>query len=114
VWGDDVHVVAASVEQPFVEWTPASSQDNWRRDVERRIRDDYAADVVSAGVETEAVALRGSNVAGLLLQEAQDERVDVIVVGMRGLGGFTGLRAGGVALKVMHGADRPVVLVPPS
>lgn len=109
----DMRVVAAAVDQPLVEWTPEGDPDNWRRDLERRVRDDYAADLVAAGVDLEAVALRGTNVADALLQAAQEQRSDLVVVGTRGLGGFTGLRVGGVALKTLHRADRPVVLVPP-
>jgi nucleotide-binding universal stress UspA family protein len=109
----DVRVVVASVDQPFVEWTPANDPDNWRQTRVRSIRDDYASELLAAGVDFEVLALAGSNVADALLQAAADERVDVVVVGTRGLGGFSGLRIGGVALKTLHRADRPVVLVPP-
>lgn len=108
----DRAVIAAEVEQPFVEWTPPHSPKNWRRRVEQRIRDDFAADLTAAGIDFRPVAVRGSNAAHALLEAAEEERVDVIVVGLRGLGGFTGLRAGGVALKTLHRADRPVILVP--
>lgn len=110
----DLHIVVATVEAHIVEWTPASAAENWRRDAERRIRDDFAADLTVAGIDFEPRALHGVNAADALLQAAQEERTDAIVVGTRGLGGFLGLRVGGVALKVLHGADRPVVLVPPS
>ncbi len=108
----DVRIVAASVEPPYPEWTPADSPDNWRRRLERQIRDDYAAELVGAGVEITTLALSGSNVADALLQAAEDERTDLVVVGTRGIGGFSGLQVGGVALKTLHRADRPVVLVP--
>lgn len=108
----DVRVVAASVEQPYVEWTTADSAENWRRALEAKIRDEYVTDLLAAGVEVETLALGGSNVADQLLEAAGAERVDLVVVGTRGLGGFSGLRIGGVALKVLHRADRPVVFVP--
>ena len=111
--GSDMQVVAASVEEPLVEWTPDDHPEDWRRDLERRIRDDYAADLVTTDVQFEAVALRGTNVADALLQAAQERQSDLVVVGARGLGGFTGLRIGGVALRTLHLADRPIVLVPP-
>ncbi len=109
----DMRVVAASVEEASVEQTPDAELENWRADLERRIRDDYAADLVASDVELEAVALRGTNVAETLLQAAQTQQSDLIVVGARGLGGLTGLRVGGVALKALHSADRPIVLIPP-
>ena len=109
----EVHVIAASVHEPLVEWTPADSPENWRRGLEDQIADDFAAPLMKAGVEVDVRALGGLNVADVLLEAAGDERADLVVIGTRGLGGFSGLRAGGVTLKVVHRADRPVVLVPP-
>ncbi|MGF1598620.1 MAG: universal stress protein [Acidimicrobiales bacterium] len=109
----DLRIVAASVEQPLLEWTPADSPDNWRRGAERQIVDDFASELTEAGIGVKALALRGSNVADALLRAAKDETADLVVVGTRGLGGFTGLRVGGVTLKALHRSDRPIVLVPP-
>jgi nucleotide-binding universal stress UspA family protein len=106
----DMRVVAVSVEEPLVEWTP----DEQRVELERRIRDDYAAELGAAGIEFEAVALTGTDVADALLRAARELWSDLVVVGARGLGDFTGLRIGGVALRTLHQAERPVVLVPPS
>ncbi len=110
----DIRVIVASVHQPYVEWTPSTSPKNWRRDLENQIRQDFASDLRSAGVEFSALALRGSNAADALLQAAMDERTDIVVVGARGLGGFAGLRIGGVASKTLHRADRPVVIIRPT
>jgi nucleotide-binding universal stress UspA family protein len=107
-----LRVVAVSAHQPIVEWTPADSEENWRRSLEEQIREDFAAELIAARAEVDASVLYGSNTADLLLRAAQDEGADLIVVGARGLGGFTGLRVGGVALRVLHETDRPVVLVP--
>lgn len=112
--GSDVPIIAAAVEQPYLEWTRSDSADNWRRAVERRIGERDAAELVADGFDVTPQALRGSNAAECLLRAAKDERTDVIVVGARGTGGFSGLRIGGVALKVLHRADRPVVIVPAS
>lgn len=110
----DMRVVAASVEAPQADGTPSDSLDDWREGLERRIRDDYAAELVAAGAVVRALALSNTDVADALVQGAEDERADLVVVGTRGLGGFTGLRVGGVALKTLHRADRSVVLVPPT
>ena len=107
----DLRVVAAAVHAPYVEWAPPDPE-NWRSDIERQIREEFADNLTTADVEFDELALRGSNVGDVLLQAAQDERTDVIVVGARGLGGFSGLRIGGVALKTLHRADRPVVIIP--
>ena len=107
----DIRIVVASVARPRRDGAPATSPGDWRRELEQQIREDFAGDLTDAGMAFDAVALRGPNVADALLQAAQDERTDIVVVGARGLGGFTGLRIGGVALKTLHRADRPVVLV---
>jgi nucleotide-binding universal stress UspA family protein len=112
--GTELRVVAASAFQPLVEWTPANSEENWRRHLEQKIREDFAADLVEQGVALEASVLCGSNTADLLLQAAEDSDADLVVVGARGLGGFTGLRVGGVALSILHRTDRSIVLVPPA
>lgn len=110
--GAEPHVVAVTAHEPLVEWTHASSEENWRRRLEKQIRDDLAADLIAKGVDVEASVLSGANTAALLLQAAKDLDADLVVVGARGLGGFTGLRVGGVALRIVHEADCPVVLVP--
>ena len=109
----DMRVAVASVDETVDEWTPDDSRDAWRQDLERLILDDYAAGLVGTGVDVDAVTLHGTDVADVLLQAARERGSDLVVVGARGLGGLTGLRIGGVALKTLHRADRPVVLVPP-
>lgn len=111
---NDIRLVLTAVHQPYVEWTHASSPHNWRRDVEEKIRTEWASGLTDVGRDFTALAVRGSSAASALLHAAQDERTDIIVVGMRGLGGFSGLRLGGVAVKILHHADRPVILVPTS
>ena len=103
-------VIGLSVDDPILEWTPASSVDNWRRAVEESIRDDWASPVIEAGVPLTATAVEGSHPAQAIIERAERDRADMVVVGARGVGGFTGLRAGGVAMKVLHRCPYPVVL----
>ena len=73
------------------------------------------ADVVGAvdttalpqGVESRVVA---GAPAGALLDAAKD--ADLLVVGSRGRGGFTGLLLGSVSQQVAHHAPCPVLIVP--
>lgn len=104
-------VVAVAVEEPYLEWTPASSPKNWRRDVEDRVKS-WTAPLTNAGVSVEVVAQRDLHPANGLLAVASARSADLLVVGARGVGGFTGLRAGGVAMKVLHRANLPLALVP--
>lgn len=107
----DADVVAVAVDEPYLEWTPPSSPDNWRRDVERHAKA-WIAPLMTGGVSVHVVAQRDLHPAHGLLETASDRGGDLIVVGTRGVGGFTGLRAGGVAMKVLHRATLPLVLVP--
>jgi nucleotide-binding universal stress UspA family protein len=108
----DSTVVAVGVREPYLEWTPSSSADNWRRDLERRI-DNCVSPIRESGIMVDTVAQRDLHPADGLLGVASARRADLLVIGTRGAGGFTGLRAGGVAMKVLHRASLPVVLVPP-
>jgi nucleotide-binding universal stress UspA family protein len=45
------------------------------------------------------------------VQDAREHDVDVIVMGTRGLTDLTGLVLGSTAHKVIHLADRPVLVV---
>jgi nucleotide-binding universal stress UspA family protein len=110
--GAVVHVV--SVWQPLVEWTRTDNPRHWRREHEALVRRRWAGELFDVGLEVELHAIRSTRAAANVLRVAQRCDADLIVVGMRGLGGFSGLRIGGVALRVTHRARRSVVLVPPA
>ena len=107
-----VGVVAVTVEEPLLEWTLSTSTDNWRYKAMTHIRDDWAAAIGKAGVALEAVAIRDLHPVNGLLRAGDEADADLLVVGTRGVGGIIGLRAGGVAIKLAHHADIPIVLVP--
>ncbi|MCB0995722.1 MAG: universal stress protein [Acidimicrobiales bacterium] len=65
-----------------------------------------------SGVSTEALVMTDIAAADALVGVSASRDADVLVLGTRGLGGFTGLRVGGVALKVLHHAPLTLVLVP--
>ncbi len=104
-------VVAVHVHEPYMEWTPSTSPKNWRRDVERHI-EEWTEPLTEAGVPVIPVAQRDVHPADGLLGVTAARHADVLVLGTRGLGGHVGLRAGGIALKVLHRAGIPLVLVP--
>lgn len=106
-------VVAVTVHEPYLEWTPINSPRNWRRHVEAQI-DTWTADLAASGVIVEHVVQRDLHPADGLLGVASARGGDLLVVGTRGAGGFSGLRAGGVAMKILHRAELPIMLVPPA
>jgi nucleotide-binding universal stress UspA family protein len=80
-----------------------------------RVRAEEVADEAAAAVkkhhpavEVEARAVAGQ-AAVVLLEHASD--AELIVVGRRGLGGFTRLLLGSVSQQVVHHATCPVVVV---
>lgn len=104
-------VVAVVVREPFLEWTTADDPQNWRRDAERHLAG-WTESLSSAGLTVSLRAQRDLHPADGILAAAADEGADLVVVAARGVGGFAGLRAGGVTMKVLHAADRPLVIVP--
>jgi nucleotide-binding universal stress UspA family protein len=55
---------------------------------------------------------RGDDIAGAVLTVAADVDADVIVLGTRGLSGVKSLMLGSVSHRVVHHADRAVLVVP--
>jgi nucleotide-binding universal stress UspA family protein len=107
-------VDAVAVWQPVLEWTRSDSPRNWRRKLEETIRTDWAAELEGRDLQVEVHALRGNRPADAMLRLAGRTGADLVVLGMRGLGGFSGLRVGGVALRALHRARITVALVPPT
>ena len=106
-------VVAVMVAEPNVGWTPGSSTAKWRHDAERRL-EELVPSLLVAGIKVDSVVQPDLHPADGLLGVASARGGDVLVIGTRGAGGFFGLRAGGVAMKVLHRASLPIVLVPPT
>lgn len=65
------------------------------------------------GVESEAVVVRSSPAANVILNVADDRDVDLIVIGHRGMGAIGRLFLGSVSNRVVHESRRPVLLAPP-
>jgi nucleotide-binding universal stress UspA family protein len=60
-------------------------------------------------VEVTPVAVQGMQAAAALVEAARD--ADLLVVGSRGVGGFTGLLVGSVSDQCTHHAPCPIVIV---
>lgn len=71
----------------------------------------HAEDTSGLVAPVETIIVHGGAAAALL--ELADG-ADLLVVGARGLGGFTGLLLGSVSHQVSHHAPCPVVIVPPA
>ncbi|MGD0083895.1 MAG: universal stress protein [Acidimicrobiales bacterium] len=72
------------------------------------------ATLKEAGVTVTAnvVRARVGNTAQLIVDAASSDAADVIIMGCRGRSELTALVLGSTAFKVLHLADRPVLIVP--
>ena len=85
---------------PFAEFEQAVVAD---------LKDDCAAAGLTDDVDVELYALRGQATERLIAAAADAE---MLVVGVRGAGGFTGLRFGSTATQVVRHSSVPVLVVP--
>ena len=71
----------------------------------------FVADTIGTecDVEFEAIAVQGRQASAALIDVAQN--ADLLVVGSRGLGGFSALLLGSVSEQVAHHAQCPVVII---
>ncbi len=63
---------------------------------------------------TYATRVEEGDIVQALLDVADEEDADLIVVGSRGLSGLAGVVLGSTSSKLLHRSSRPVLVVPPS
>ncbi|HVW31176.1 MAG TPA: universal stress protein, partial [Acidimicrobiia bacterium] len=73
---------------------------------------EWTAELRKSGVPVRCRLVEGSAVTALL-QSAEEEGADLLVMGSRGAGGFSELHLGSTSHQVALYADRPVTIVPP-
>lgn len=106
------HVTAVAVAEPGHPIATTDVDDDWQVASERILAHDWAAPLAELPGGFTGFVSRAAPVADVIVDEANINETDLVVVGARGVGGVTGLRIGGTALAVLHRADRSVVLVP--
>lgn len=80
--------------------------------LQRSLDGEWTEELRAAGVPVRCRLVEGSAVTALL-QVAEDESADLVVVGSRGAGGFSDLHLGSTSHQVALYADRPVTIIPP-
>jgi nucleotide-binding universal stress UspA family protein len=106
-----VHVLTYSRE--FIHDVMPETMRTWRRELEDDLRTRWVKPLLAAGVDHRAVVVEGESPAAALLDLADRERADVLIVGAKGHGGFADRVLGGVSYRITHRARQPVVVVPP-
>jgi nucleotide-binding universal stress UspA family protein len=107
--GDDVVVVHVTEIMPIHGGT-AVELDLDREGVEAARR--FGRELEGAGLPTKVELVRAfaGHVARIIVEVARDHGAGVIVLGSRGRGDLSALLLGSVAHKVIHLADRPVLV----
>lgn len=95
---------------PFGQW-PAEDPEARERLVET-VRDEWCTPLREGHVKYDALVVDGS-APWMLMDVADREDADLIVVGSRGHGGFGELLLGSTSHQLAHHSRRPVVIVPP-
>jgi nucleotide-binding universal stress UspA family protein len=91
-------------------WSVPVAPDSFRKTTQSALEKSLdEADTAGSGVTVTAVVGEGQ-AADVLCHEARD--ADLLVVGSRGLGGFTGLLLGSVSQQCAQHASCPVLVVP--
>lgn len=103
-------VFAVNAQRPFAEWVPRTDASSWFQvaldDLQK-----WVTPLRESGLGARTLLLEGDP-ADALTDVAISEEAGLLVVGSRGVGGITGLRLGSTALKVLHQAQIPVLMVP--
>lgn len=82
-----------------------------RVEIEQRLDTLWCAPLARAGVRYRH-QVRDGNPVAVLLAAADEEDVDLIVVGSRGMGGYPELLLGSTSTQVAQHSKRPVTIVP--
>jgi nucleotide-binding universal stress UspA family protein len=93
---------------PRMGLVPAESEDEAETAVRSAVDELTAAGVTAHGVIRDAIF---GHAAREILDDAREHQADVIVMGSRGRSDLAGLLLGSTAHKVIHLADRPVLVV---
>jgi nucleotide-binding universal stress UspA family protein len=109
-------VLAAHVltyNQEFVRDLSLASLRTWRRELEHDLRTRWVDPLTQAGVTFRTEIVEGDAPAQCLLEIADREHADLVVVGARGHGNLSERVLGGVTYRLSHRARQAVVVVPP-
>jgi len=113
----DAEVIAAHVltySREFGRDLTLDTLRTWRRELERDLAGTWTEPLRDAAVRHRTVLTEAASPAGGLVEIAEREGVDLLVVGAKGHGNLAGLVLGGVSYRLAHHANQPVVIVPAS
>jgi nucleotide-binding universal stress UspA family protein len=106
----DGEVVVVNAFRPDqAEVSPERYEESWQ-EAERRLAAEWSEPLAATGAHHRSLLVAGG--PDRLLEVAEDEDVDLVVVGPLGLGAFASLHLGSVAHHLAHHTRRPLAIVP--
>lgn len=94
---------------PFEEWK-RMMEDNINK--VQKMQADYEHELISRKVHYKITGEHQKNVGEAIIQEAEKESADLIVLGTRGLGTFRRAIVGSVSDYVAHNGVKPILIIP--
>ncbi|MGI8757184.1 MAG: universal stress protein [Acidimicrobiales bacterium] len=107
-----IAVTAIDVDMQFVRDLPPSGMSAWRTELHEQLRTEWAEPLKAAGVRHRTVIVE-TPPATAILQVADDEDADLIVIGTHGHGSIRDRLLGSISYRVTHLARQPVTIIPP-
>jgi len=111
----DAEVIAAHVltyNREFARDLTLDTLRTWRRELGRDLAGTWTEPLRDAAVRHRTVLTEAASPAGGLVEIAEREGADLLVVGAKGHGNLAGRVLGGVSYQLAHHASQPVVIVP--
>jgi nucleotide-binding universal stress UspA family protein len=111
----DADVIAAHIltyDREFSRDLTLDTMRPWRRELERDLRTTWTEPLRSANVQHICVVFEADSCARGLVELANRNRADLVVVGANGHGHLTGRVLGGLRDRLIHHARLPLVVVP--
>jgi nucleotide-binding universal stress UspA family protein len=103
-------VIAVHAERPLAEWVPRDDPRSWYQMTLEEMQQ-WIAPLRECGLGAHTLVCEGDAVDALT-DAAITHEAGMLVVGARGRGGVSAMRLGGTALKLLHHAQIPVLMVP--
>jgi len=103
-------LVVANVFEPFQAEVSPERYEELKGEAERCLEGEWSDPLTGLGIAHRPLLLSGP--PDHLLQAAEQENADLVVVGPRGHGGFAGLHVGSLAHHLAHHTTRPLAIVP--
>jgi nucleotide-binding universal stress UspA family protein len=85
----------------------------WRKELQLDLETRWVEPLRAGDVDHRCIVVEGGSPAAALVEVAEREGVDLVIVGAKGRGNLAGRVLGGVSYRLAHRARQPVVVVPP-